>query len=118
MSDIDEDTSVSVRTHRINDKPAVNQKRHVNRIRKRLNITISPENYKFIKEKLTNASKVIDNFITSLRTGKLLEVYVFEKIEGLQPPSVRARSLARSERPAHNRAVEGSNPSGPIQNPL
>ncbi len=28
-------------------------------------------NYKFVKEKLINASKVVDNFPTSLRTVKL-----------------------------------------------
>ncbi len=31
-----------------------------------------------------------------------------------QDACFRARSLVRSERPAHNRAVVGSNPSGPM----
>ena len=109
-----ESTGVSGRPHRINRKAQKRDWKAVKRNKKRMTIWLSPENYKFAKEKLKPVSEKIDSFIESLRTGKPLEIYVFGKKFDVFPPTVRARGSAWLERSPDKRKVRGSNPRGPM----
>ncbi len=107
MQEIRTETPVSAHT----ESPVKARKSAKNRIRKRLNITISPENYNWLKEKIGNASKFIDSLIDAVKEQTQPAVVVISPVE---PSTGRARSLARLERTADNREVRRSNRRGPI----
>ena len=52
------------------------------RVRKPLNVSIDPENYKYLKNSPVNASRLVDNAINELRTLNLFNlVLISEKKE-------------------------------------
>ncbi len=111
MQDIRTETEVSAHT----ESSVKAGKLAKTRIRKRLNITISPENYNWLKERIGNASKFIDSLIDAVKEQTQPAVMV---ISPVGQSTGRARSLARLERTADNREVRRSNRRGPILNTL
>ncbi|MDD3407937.1 MAG: hypothetical protein PHP13_07645 [Methanomicrobium sp.] len=62
------------------DNRAKQERENIRRFKKRLNLTIKPENYEHIKNNGLNVSRFVDNAINELRTKTNKElVFILQK---------------------------------------
>ena len=75
---------------------AKQERENIQRFKKRLNLTIKPENYEHIKNNGLNVSRFVDNAINELRTKTNKElIFILKKNKNNGPVEIRTQDLRR-----------------------